>query len=1161
MRSTIFGAMRGFAVLAVVVLAGTIANAQFRAGLQGSVTDTNGAVVPGATVKLTNKETNQTRQTTTGEEGFYRFSALPPGLYTLLVERNNFKKSIVEDVKIDAEALKGQDVVLETGGIQEVVTVEADQATLDTEDASIRKTISTEEVLRLPQIGRDPYELVRLAPGVFGDGARTGSGGSSGLPNTSGPGGSDVGIFATENRPAISANGQRVSANNFQIDGVSVNSQTWGGAAVITPTQEIVKEVQVTSSTYSAEDGRNSGAQVKVVTQNGTNQFHGSGFFKYNDPNLNAFNSGFTIRDTGFATPRVRIVTPQRVGNKDRVYGGSLGGPIFKNKMFFFFAYEGLQRATNNPVEGWVETQQLLSFIINSRPNSIARRIVTAEGSTPQVRQILNLPCSNFVFGNGNVCTLLPGGYDIGSPTGTQGTYLPATNLVGGGLDGIPDVQNVLLENPTSTKGNQYNGRIDYDITKKDKFAFTLFYTPRTSVGNDTAAQSRPNTTIRSERLNYNTAFSYIRTITSNVINEARFNLTKWGFDEVDSNPNINFGIPRVELEQLLPGGARLRWGANRGANTPGTFDERTYNVRNVLTWVTGNHALKFGGEYVREINVNPGTGAQRPVFTFQRWNFFNDTPLFEAITADFTGQPKAVGADFETGGYSFFVQDDWKLRPNLTLNIGLRWEYYKPFKADNLGVLQLGSNGLADSRIVTGEALTQSDFNNFSPQLGFAWTPTRFNGKMVIRGGLGLGYDRLPNALPANARRNPPNGFNFSINGCSSTNPFCGGQLLYTLGTSNAIDSFPRNPGLGGGFAPNGGPNIGTVEIYGLDPKMRSPRVARYSIEAQYELPWKVIGTLGYQGSESHNFVRIEPLHLTQTAQSTNFTPVFFGFGDVSGKYNGMNARLQRRFTKGLQLDFNYKFSKSEDSVSFEGPCACTNQTFPIDQETEYGRSDYDVRHFFTMVGLWDLPFYREQKDWVGKILGGWQLNGILTKRGGFPWNPVVNVALTATNPARTLSPIRPLSYNGQTPLSNSNANFLSAGGIFPGSVILNATNTGVAACNTGTGCNSVFGTVPNGTVLANNRPGVGRNVFDGPKYLNLDMSASKRFGLPSLGVLGERAALDLRANFFNILNLTNITPYGYNTGSTQLTGAAFSEAGSLLSGRVVELQVRFSF
>src|SRR6476620_1214377 len=314
MRQATFKLINLLGCIVFLASMATIANAQFKAGIQGTVTDNAGAIVADATVTLTNKETNQTQQTKTSDGGFYRFSGLAPGLYTVTVEKDSFKKQVVEDVTVSAEALEGVDISLQTGGISETVTVTAETAQLETEDANIRKTLTTAEILNLPQNGRDPYELARLTPGVFGSGSRNGDGNSVGLPNTSGPGGSNNSIFATENVQPISANGQRVSANNYQIDGSSVNSQTWGGGAVITPSQESVKEVSVVSSTYSAEDGRNSGAQIKVVTKNGTNSWHGSAFYALDEPSFNAFNKFHGV-------PGIVSAVPTRVERRFSNFG------------------------------------------------------------------------------------------------------------------------------------------------------------------------------------------------------------------------------------------------------------------------------------------------------------------------------------------------------------------------------------------------------------------------------------------------------------------------------------------------------------------------------------------------------------------------------------------------------------------------------------------------------------------------------------------------------------------------------------------------------------------------------------------------------------------------------------------------------------------------
>src|SRR5689334_18572579 len=382
----------------LIAMLSAVAHAQFKASIQGTVTDTAGALVAGANVTVTNKETGKSQQVVTSDQGFYRVGELPPGKYTVTVEGSGFKKQIVDDITLNAEAPLGVNVVIEPGQVTEAVTINAGEAAtaLQTENANIDRAITSREIQRLPQVGRDPYELARLAPGVFGAGARSSNGGASNLPNTSGPGGSSTSIFATENQVPISANGQRVSANSYQIDGVSVNSQTWGGAAVITPTQESVKEIQVSSSTYSAEDGRNSGAVIKVVSQNGTNDFHGSAFYKYDDPGLNAFNKFFI---------------PTRVENKFRQYGGSIGGPLpfprfgevdphdpffrsGKDRLWFFFAYEGARNRSDVPYTSWIETPQYRQLVINRSPNSVTARIFQDPGIQPRVIAILPRDCN-----------------------------------------------------------------------------------------------------------------------------------------------------------------------------------------------------------------------------------------------------------------------------------------------------------------------------------------------------------------------------------------------------------------------------------------------------------------------------------------------------------------------------------------------------------------------------------------------------------------------------------------------------------------------------------------------------------------------------------------------------------------------------------------------
>lgn len=1129
-----------FVFLAMFSIAAT---AQFRAGVQGVVTDNAGAAVSAATVTLTNKETNQTQSTQTSDDGFYRFSSLAPGLYSITVEKQDFKKGTVTDIKVDAEAIKGQDIALEAGVISEVVTVQADAAQLETEDANIRKTITTDEILNLPQSGRDPYELARLAPGVFGAGARGSNGNSLSFPNTSGPGGSNNSIFATENVQPISANGQRVSSNNYQVDGTSVNSQTWGGGAVITPSQESVKEVQVTSSTYSAEDGRNSGANIKVVTQNGTNTWHGSAFFKLNDPELNAFNTMpkfIGTFDTG---------GPQRVERKYKSYGGSVGGPIVKDRLFFFFTYEGLTENTSSTYRSLVETSAFRSAIVAARPNTLTASILSATGVEPRVNQTLTPTCTGIFSG----CAVVGNGMDIGSITGTYGTYVPTFSSApnGGGLDGIADVQWALLDRFARFRGNQFNARIDFDATNRDRITFTSYYVPNKATTSNDPAQSRPQADINSERLSFALGFIYNRAISATMTNEARFNITRWGYDETKSNPDANLALPRIEIEGFF--GDRLRFGFPQGLNTPGVINEKQLDFRDMFTWVTGNHVLKIGGEYRRDLNSNGEVGGARPLYSFHRpWNFANGTPIFEFVAATLQGKPSANNTKFTTGELAFFVQDDWKFRPNLTLNMGLRWVYMSPVTASDgvLGNLLLGpGNALAGATITTAKQLHERDLNNFAPQLGFAWNPSMFDSKLVIRGGAGLGYDRLANALLANSRRNPPNGALFNI--CCGTatgefgSPFVGGQIAFVGSTDGTIFGYPTNPNLGGGANPTTGlPNLGAVEIYGAPQDLKTPYVLRYSLEGQYQLPANLVATLGYSGSQGRHFVRILPLHI-MTATNPRISAGYFASSDVNSSFNSLISRLQGRLLKQFSFDMNYRWSKSLDTSSFEAPCACTNQSFPVDQREERGPSDFDVAHAFTASGTWELPIFRDQSKLSGKLLGGWQISGIVTSHTGFPWTPKLFGCLSGnTTTSNNFCDPRPTFYNGNQPLSNSNDNFLSPGGIFPG------------------GGDDYFNTsVPFNANPFTQRPGIGRNRFRGPKYFALDMTFAKKFGLGDWGFLGENANVDVRFNFFNILNNLNLAPFNSNSDPTRVTLTQFGTAVSGLSGRVGEFQIRFSF
>ena len=1162
----------------IVLLLASSVSAQFRAGIQGSVTDPAGAVVPGATVTLVSNETTKTQQTTTSDSGFYRFSNLAPGSYSLTAEAPGFKKQVIETLAINAENVEGVDIRLETGGVSEVVTVTDEGGPqLETENANINKAITTVEVRQLPQFGRDPYQLARLTPGVFGEGARGGNGSSSNLPNQPGPGGSSRSIFQTENQVQITANGQRIAANNFQIDGTSVNSLTHGGAAVITPNQESVKEVRVIANSYSAEFGRNSGAQILTVSQNGTNDFHGSLFLKNNSPGLNSFNKYGGINNA----------PPVRVNQRLNQFGGSIGGPLYlprfgeggrsvyngKNRAFFFFSYEGLRSSSTDTVNSFVETSQYRALVQQLRPGSIAATILGSSGIAPRVAGVIPVSCTAAGFpAVGPSCQQVPGGLDIGSPIGATGQYVSSSTPFGSGLDGIPDIQFAQLALPNLSKGNQYNLRFDFNPTDRDTLAISGYRSLFFGSQAQSESEGRPNTDLTTSPVNSLITITYTRVLSSNMVNEARVNATRFAFNELESSTSTNFSIPNIEIEAsaYLPGALnkQIKFGVPFSDTTPGIFAENTFEFRDTLRILTGNHALSFGVELRKEEDNNNLLGGARPLYTIGGlWNFANDAPLFEQILADpRTGGPPQTQRYFRTGTYAGFAQDDWKIRPNLTLNLGLRYEYFTPLREKNNTLSNLvfgpaGGQELTGARIVSGlSELYPPDRNNFAPRFGFAWSPNygdSFGGllrenRLVLRGGFGVAYNRLPVVLFANSRANPPFQGRFSVCCAAAaqdfSSPFAGGQILYALGASNSPTSFPANPALILNFNSQGIPTNTNqdkqVEIYGAPAEVPTPYVYTYSFEAQYSLPMNLTAELAYQGSSSHKLVRLIDQRFLYPNDPGNYfaNAVYFPMPDTNANYNAVILRLSRRFSQGFQFDTNYRWSKSKDVVSSEAVGASANPTFPLDPHQDFGPSDFDVRHAFVFSGLWDLPFLRNRKSVAGKILGGWQLNGIVTYHTGFPWTPVIGNCPSSNR--KIICPARPTAYFGNAGTDTSNEAFITGS---------NFTNDGLGNFS------NIGATGAPGTPVAGLLPGIGRNSFRGPRYFNIDMAVAKRFGMPSF--LGEGAFFEIKANFFNIFNILNLQPFGFNTSSTNIGNPNFGIAERGLAGRVVEIQGRFNF
>ena len=395
--------------------------------------------------------------------------------------------------------------------------------------------------------------------------------------------------------------------------------------------------------------------------------------------------------------------------------------------------------------------------------------------------------------------------------------------------------------------------------------------------------------------------------------------------------------------------------------------------------------------------------------------------------------------------------------------------------------------------------------------------------------------FNRIPNVLFANTRGNPPDFARYGICCGTAGDPFAGGVIQFALGADNTPFSYPVNPGLAVGIDPNtGGPVGRTVEIWGAQSNLPNPYTYLWSFDLEYRLPAGFIAGAGYQGSSTHKQIRIVNQNFLYP-NNPAFGPVFFPQPDVNGNFNALLVTMRRNLTRGIQMSAQYRWSKSIDTLSYGGPGAETNQTYPQNLRTERGPSDYDATHYFEANAVILLPFVKPNRGGVlGAVLGGWELSPIVTFHTGFPWTPKIGQSVS-TPGGPTLAPIRPTQYYGGAGTDTSNECFM-------------------------TGCNFPGGGAKYFNVTATGPPGIGRNVFRGPHFFSTDLSLAKRFRLPFLH-LGEAAALELRGNAYNIFNQLNLAPLGFFSQGTFADNNFFGRADTALSGRVVELQARFSF
>ena len=1185
------------------------ASAQYRASIQGVVTDAQGSVVSGATVTLQNEETSQTLTATTDDNGVYNFGSLPPSHFTLSVEKTGFKKKVLKGVGVIAEQANSVSVQLEVGQVSDTVTVSGDAVPLiDTETANLQGTVSAREFQTLPSFGRDPFQLLQLAPGAFGDGSQGAGGGTNNLPSTSqGGSGATDGIFKIENGGEVTAGGQRAGSNNYQIDGVGVTSVTWGGSSVITPNEDSIKEVKVVTDNYDAENGRYSGAQIQIISQNGTNNYHGSLFFKAHRPGLDAFQ-----RYNGYNGG----VTKDASRFND--YGASAGGPIIKNHLFVFFSYETLSDNGQQGTGGnFYETPQFRALA--AAPN--ASKFLTFPGVGPNGGSFVEKTCADVgLIDAANVtaahpvanCAEITGqGLDVGSPLAagvgsidsgyngcyhrdalgncTQIDYGTGGNGLGGtnNLDGSPDIAFFTTVRPATSTHRQYNGRIDFNPTSKDLVAFSMYYVPNSSTGLNGNGDRSMNL-FNSTYTNRAATVLWDHTFSPTLVNEARVNAAGWINKDLSSNPNGPFGLPQVSFNPFGSLGA-----PNGGAPLEGYgigpfngFDQWTYAAKDVLTKVHGAHTLKMGGEFTHLLSVDAPFWADRPAYTFNNiWDFLNDAPVSANVQSDpTTGAPSALRKDLKDNIIGLFVQDNYKVKSNLTVTAGLRWEYFGPISEKNghlaSVVLGSGANLFTDLKVRTGGGLYNASTNNFGPQLGFAWSPKGFAGRefanrLVLRGGMGVAFNGLAQSNSLDGRFNPPFVDNQPTLPCPAGPAGPGCLLVYAnsfpADVHNA-NGYAANPNAIVTFGPNNLPVPGSVPISLTAFPADEPTTYtyHYTLGAEYELPHRWVASVGYQGSNTRHLTEHYNLYNPGAAAGIAFNPLVNGVtyyaNDGNANFNALLLELKHEFGNSFLLDTQYRWSHTIDS----GSNAYAGGFYQYNLATGYATSDYDVRHAFKLYGIWSPRIFRGSNSWGEKIVGGWSISGILNAHTGFPWTPVYNLGDLdgGLDPVYNFGPggqgsssnagngqILPAAYlGGFKPDYRSNATVATGGNAFftapnvSGGVLFACLfpNPDPVACPSG---QQSVGPIPTA-------PGIHRGFFTGPGYFDVDATLSKSFGLPTFKIIGENAKIELRANFYNLFNKLNL----YNP-QNNINDQHFGEAQNALGSRTIEIQARFSF
>jgi hypothetical protein len=777
--------------------------------------------------------------------------------------------------------------------------------------------------------------------------------------------------------------------------------------------------------------------------------------------------------------------------------------------------------------------------------------------------QITGANCTSATLTEGVNCVTLSGGLNVGSPL-TSGLGKQDPNWVNGsnfglgnGLSNVADIAKYTISDPTNSDFKQYNGRLDADVTANDHLDFSMYWVPDAKTWYNGGYSYD---LFHHDQTNNSFAVVWNHTFSPTFLNEARANAAGWRYNELGSNPQAPFGLPQDNVNGF--GNVSL---GSFSVGAPNHLDQWTYSYKDVATKVLRSHTIKFGADLTRLYYLNAPLGTPSYSF-FNLWDFMNDAPSgeygnFQATT----GKPGGFRNDNRENILGAFIQDDWKVRPNLTVSAGLRYSYFGALtdKDDKMGTLYFGKGAdyLTGISIVPGRGGWKAQKANFGPQLGFNWSPAYFKYKMVVRGGFGLNYNQFEIANSNNNDNNPP-GTNWMWD-MSQSPTTINKQIQYGISSSPTnIFGYGANTNEITGFNAAGLPTAGGASLSALSNNLSTQYVEHYSLEVSYDLGHSLVANLGYEGSVGRHLPFVYDAQAMGVLQGAALNPLVNGIMTFasSGRSNNnmLLAGVKHQFSQHFTAEGQFTWAHSMDTGS--GPYE--RDLYPNHIKYNYGRSDFDVNHTFKMFGTWQPVIFHGEHNWKEKVAGGWALSGIATFHSGFGWTPTFNqphyfyCSQCDLWGAPGLLPRFIGSSRGKT----SNKAFETGSNFANPGTINTGTNQNMFQDNYFNVADFGYAITDNagqtGTVMPT--PGIGRNSFPGPSYRDVDLNMAKSFGLPKLPVLGENAKIEIKANALNVFNITNLNPSSINTN---IANPGLGKVTGALGSRTVDFQARFNF